>query len=236
MKLLNGEMIFDKQEGAPYYSSAVESRCLERLRFMGKGSGQFSVRRSDTAPAGFMHACQVAIITPSAGMVHDDNYHLEWPVEGVDMRGLMWGTSSAVDLPISFQFAASVNGDYSITIMEGRNTIHYVTTIAYNAGGGFQQFNIVIPACTSGSWQSNTLSTYGLKLLLDLGTGSDYESAPNQWLPYGAWRAPNSVRLIDHAGAACYIAALQAEPAPFIFVDYDDQQRYINTANTRLPI
>lgn len=240
MQILNGEFFFDqKNAGAWYTSSSTENYGPDRFRYMGAGTGKFLFRRtSSAAPVGFIYSGQIYAQTVSSGSVHNDNYHIEIPIEGIDIRELEWGTANAKDLTVQFQFASSVNGQYSITCMEGTNSLHYVTSINYTGGGAFQSFAITFPACTSGVWQSTTLGAYGLKVLVDLGSGSDYEAAsPNVWGAAGSWRVAGSARFIENSGAVIYLAAFQSDVGssalPFRFVNYDDQLRYINTANSR---
>lgn len=236
--ILNGEVLFDQVNSGGYYtSSSVEQYGPDRFRYMGAGTGQFKLQRSNTAPVGFLHSLQVYMpSTVSLGAVHNDNYHIELPIEGIDIRALKWGTPEAEDLTIQFQFASSVNGDYSFTAMEGTNSLHYCTSFSYTSGGGFQKCSIAIPAQTGRTWQYG-LGTYGLKFLFDLGSGSDYEAVPNVWGAAGSWRVAGTVRFIEHANSALYIAAIQDDigdvALPFRYVNYDDQLRYINTANSR---
>lgn len=237
--ILNGEFLVDTVNGgAIYTSSSVEKFGIDRFRYMGKGTGQFTFRRSATAPIGFQNSGQIYITVPSAGSVGDDNYHIEIPIEGIDIRKLKWGTSNAENLTIQFMFANSVNGNYSLCVMEGRNSLHYLTTFSYSSGGGFQKIEITIPGCTTGSWQSGALNTYGLKIIFDLGSGANYEAPPNVWGPNGSWRVGDTVRQIEHPFSAMYIAAIQDDignvALPFRFVNYDDQLREINIANARL--
>jgi len=185
------------------------------------------VQRSAEAPVslGFSKSIKVQVVTQSSGSVSDDNYHLEFPVEGSRSKVLGWGSAGAKDITIQFQFDSTINGLYTYTIMEGRNLMSYRATFNYTGSGANQTITATIPGATSGSWQTDK-AVFGLKALIDLGTGSGYEGAAGSWTANGKWRVPGTVRFIDHPGAIMHVTGLQSDiggtALPFRFLTDDE--------------
>lgn len=236
--LTNPEVIFDQiKEGAGGYLSTpgFENYGPDGFRYQGTGNGTFFIRRVTTAPTGFSNSLQVQTTVVNATPAHDDNYHVEIPIEAVRSRLLEFGTANAKTFTYQFQMAASTNGTYSVGFMNGINSRFYVAAFSYTGSGNFQQITITVPGDTAGTW-STAKGEFGLKIIHDFGTGSDYTTAASTgWAPGAFWKATGSYSLIAHS-AAVFLTAFQIDigsvAQPFRYVPYEDQlllcQRYLN--------
>lgn len=241
--LVNPEVLFDQvKEGAGGYGSIPNEEHYgpDGFRFQGTGNGFFNAgafftRKVTTAPAGFSNSLQVQTVSVNTVPTHNDNFHIEIPIEAVRSRLLEFGTANAKTFTYQFQMAASTNGTYSLGFMNGINSRFYVTTFNYTGAGNFQQFAITVPGDTAGTW-STSAGTFGLKIIHDLGTGSDYTTtASTGWAPGAFWKVTGSYSLTQHA-AAIFLTAFQIDVGsvaqPFRYIPYEDQlslcQRYVN--------
>lgn len=231
--ILNGEVLFDQvNEGGQYTSNATEKYGPDQWRFAGVGTGSWNFRRTSSIFPGFAKALQATIVTPQASISASDNHHIEHAIEGYRIRKLKWGTAAAVPLTLQFWINTTVPGDYSLAVLNGTNTVFYLTTFNV-ASTGNHQIAVTIPACTIGTWVDTSL--FGLKFIWDLGWGSSFESGvTGAWTVGSGFRKPGTVALIQNSGAVMYLGGFQDDigtsALPFRYRQFDQQlldlQRY----------
>jgi hypothetical protein len=123
---------------------------------------------------------------------------------------LLWGTSNAAPVTLSFWVQASNPGTYSGAMRNYAATRAYPFTFAITAANTWQFFTITIPGDQTGAWLTgNQLG--GGQLTFSLGTGT------NQLAPAGAWAtgaylgATGEFALTSVAGATLEFANIQLE-------------------------
>lgn len=194
------------------------------------GTGRFTGRQVTSASIGnpvpgITNYLQLSVTTADVSSTATNNYHLELTVEGPRVAQLKYGTASAVSLTCQFQFGSSVNGTYSVSAVEGNaNSLSQVATFAYAGGGGVLPISFTYTPFTTGTWVL-TPGQFSFKLILDLGSGSNFETA-STFTPVAGLklRTAGSAHFIATNGATAYISALQCDPGtallPFRFKSY----------------
>lgn len=229
----NGELIFDQvNEGDWYVNDPItEHYGPDHVRFAGKSAVRVLARRTAGIFPGLQNALQINVVQAKSASSNDDDDHIEFPVESPFIVPLLLGTPQAQAFTISFQAASNIPGDFSFAIMDGRNTVSYVTTYTIPTPNQVYAFHITVPPATMGVWQSAP-ATFGLKVLFDLGVGPHFTtSQTNSWQPIPRWKAPGTVSLTEHQGGVFYLGGLQTDVGtvaqPFRHIDYATQLKQV---------
>lgn len=212
-KVLNGAMLFDQnKQGGVYTSSAEEIYSLDQWRFSGAGLGQFTVQQNSINEQGFTKSLKVVVTTQQSAIAAKDNHHIEYPIEGRDMKDMFWGTSEAKSVTLSFLVRASKAGSKPFAIMNGINNRSYTTTYYISQPDTWTQVQLQIPGDMIGAWTTNEW-TFGLKLLWSLGVADEYSATSNtDWHTGSHWNIINHDQLIlEPAGSYLELTGVQFE-------------------------
>lgn len=236
--ICNPEVLFDQiNEGAAYPSiNNQEHYGPDCMRFQGSfgagGLGAFNIARVTTAPAGSKNSLDVTVTTQDTAPQPADNFHVEIAIEAISNRLLQFGTANAQQITYQWQQACTSNGSYSVGFMNGINSRYYVTTVNYSSAAAFQLMSITIPGDTSGTW-SNNVADFGLKIIHDFGTGSNFSTtASSVWANGAFWRVTGSFSMIQQiAGTQCFLTNFQIDfgptPLPFRYIPYESQLQFV---------
>jgi hypothetical protein len=249
---LNGAMRFDQNhEGGIYYSDPnTEVYSLDQWRFCGgtSGIGRFSMQRMPIPYNfhGFDFILQAASTVQQTVLSATDNMHIEYPIEGCNISPWEFGGANAKDITVSFQFIATVAGEFSFTLMNGINTRSYVTSFIYTNASVPQYITITIPGDVAGDWATDEC-TFGAKFIWSLGVGSmATTSNTEEWQAAAYWNKDGSTQIMqDVANTSMYITGFQvelgSEATPFEFLTYTQellllQRYYFKTIQHGLPV
>lgn len=176
-KLINGNFAIDQRnEGAAVSSAGGNNAYSSDMWFIynRNKSGVFSLQRlSDSPPAGFGYYGRVTITTADATPPHDAEYVLSARVEGFNIQDFSLGTEDARNISLSFWVRSTNTGTYGVSVESGAGDA-YVMNYTINAEDTWEYKTFVIDGNQSGTW--NTTNGIGLKLLFDLGSGSDFQA------------------------------------------------------------
>jgi hypothetical protein len=132
--------------------------------------------------------------------------------EGYDVADFQLGTANAKASHVRFALRVSVAGKYAFRVSNSAGDRAFVFTQTLTAGD-----NVVsktIPGDTTGTWDKNNVR--GLRLWLDMGCGSTYETAvTDAWQAGNYMRTADCVKLVEHAGATYEISNIQIELGSF---------------------
>lgn len=139
-----------------------------------------------TTPGGSPYRFRAAVSTADTSIAASDVYLVDFPIEGVDVADLMFGTAAAK----SFVWRAVVNlpaGTYGLSFRNAASTRSYVTTFTVSAGeaGTDKLITVTVPGDTTGTW-INDSSGVGITVRLTFAAGTTYQTATT-----GAWQAGN---------------------------------------------
>lgn len=238
-RVLNGEMLFDQNKEGGSYSTSVKQAIytLDQWRVESSGVPDVSISRSTEAAPNAFFPTVMKIQTSLAGSpAHNDGCNLEYPMEPFYMRDFGWGTASAKTITLSFWALSSNSGTYSISFLNGIDSRSYVSTYTL-VTNIWSYVTITVPGDTTGpvtNWPTSG-NVFGLKIVWDLGSGSDVTtSALNSWQAGALWKATGSSNLVSTLNAVLYLTGVQLEigssATAFEFSPYPDMllklQRY----------
>ena len=139
-----------------------------------------------TSGEGSLTRPRLVVQTADASLAASDFYDIEFPIEGVDVSDLRFGTANAK--PFTWRGVVCLpQGTYGLSFANGDNSRTYVAMFAVAAGeaNNDKLISVTVPGDTSGTWVKDTSGT-GIRARITFGFGSNFVGASE-----GAWVAGN---------------------------------------------
>jgi hypothetical protein len=211
-RLINGGMTVDQRNaGASATIGPSTSTDFRVDRFFFQrfgGTATFTGSQSTTAPAGFTNSLSATVAIAAAPAAGDTTF-IRQLIEGFNVADLGFGAAGASSVTVSFWVNSSITGTYGGSLSNGDFTRSYVFTYAINSANTWEYKTITVSGDTSGTWAKN--SSAGMRLNLDLGSGSNLNGTANTWTSSSIMRTSGCVNWIANAGATFYITGVQLE-------------------------
>ncbi|CAB3643491.1 hypothetical protein LMG26685_02164 [Achromobacter mucicolens] len=159
-----------------------------------------------------------AAATPGAA----DKNVFEQRLEGQNLLALALGTLWGGKFTIGFWVKASIAGTYSLAFLNGGSPgwRAYVANFTIANAGAWEFKTVTVPIDASGIANWNRTNGIGMRVVFDLGSGTNAEGAMNTWLSTETTRSTGSVRLVGTNAATLEIGNVQLEvgsvSSPFI--------------------
>jgi len=207
-RIINGAMMIDQRNAG---ASSTAGFPVDRWKIdsnVGVKSTQQQNAGSVTPPAGFRNylGCTASgTYSVSAG----DVYVLDQPIEGYNVADLMWGTSSAATVTLSFWVRSSITGTFGGSVNNSAATRCYPFTYTISAANTWEQKSVTIAGDTSGTWL--TTNGAGIVLFFNLASGSTYQGTAGAWSGTTYYSVTGAQNPMATSGATFYITGVQLE-------------------------
>ena len=231
--IINGNMaVSQRTSSAVTVNSPTRTYAVDRFFGFGTSSaGVFTEEQSTDVPSGerFHNSSKITVTTNSSPS-GSQTYGWGQGIEGLNTASLMFGSSNAMTVTLSFWIKSSLTGTFSVILANYGGTRTYPATYTISSANTWEYQTITVAGDQSGTW--NTDNTEGLSVLWMLGTGSSLHGTANAW---GASKfgVSGQTDLIATNGATLYITGVQlevGEATPFEHRSYGDElarcQRY----------
>ena len=207
-KIINGAMVIDQRNSGA--SVTVDnSFAVDRFLFRTVGGGAITAQQSTTIPTGFVNSYSITVSTADSSIATGDNYQLVHRIEGYNIRDLLFGSSSAKPVTLSFWVRSSLTGTFGGNLQNSIADRSYVFQYTINTADTWEYKTITVPGDITGTWElTNGL---GVAVTWDLGSGSNFEGTANTWNSANKRRASGNVQLIGTLNATFYITGVQLE-------------------------
>lgn len=154
-------------------------------------------------PGGSPYRLRATVTTTDTTISGSDYVGLAFPIEGVDVADLRFGTASAR----SFVWRGVVTapaGTYHLAFRNHASTRSYMVPVVVTAGeaGTDKLVTAVVPGDTSGVWISDA-SGVGIRASLTLAAGGDYLAPAT-----GAWQAGNYIAAAGQSNGVATVGAV----------------------------
>lgn len=148
----------------------------------------------DGTPGRGRRALLVQLATAHASPAAGDNYSLAYELRGTQIQDLGWGGVNAKPIVLRIPTRHTVAGTYSGAIKNHDGTRSYPFTFTVPTSFTWAETVIRIPGDTSGTWKND--DNVALQVVLDLGSGSDFEAPANAWVGSNKHRVAGTARHI----------------------------------------
>ena len=215
--LMNGAMTVNQrvQTGSLGYFNPVTSSIytLDRWKvFIGStfDTDSAQITKSSLSPDGFSSSMKWDIgntETPSS----NQNCGIEQKIEGQNMQGLAYGTSSAKTMTLSFHVYSNKTGTYCVQLIHADGSKYQLHEYTISSADTWEKKTITIVGNTSEG--INDDNTQGMRILWHLTCGSaDHVAASSTWTTGTSFYATsNQVNLWDNASNYWYLTGCQLE-------------------------
>jgi hypothetical protein len=217
-RILNGDYLVDQfHAGVASTPAAPVTNQIDGWTFNTTVAGQFTYQRIVTSlPAGFQ---STMLITTGAGsaVAAGDKFIWRGLIEQIRVDDLGFGAPNAVPLIFSKWLKSSVSGSLAISVNNnfgGTPSRSYVNRCVLVAAV-WTECAFQVPPDVSGSWGTSGITALGMQVIIDLGSGANFETATiGYWQNGEFYRSAGDLQLVTVAGATLQMTNARLYPAP----------------------
>ena len=120
--------------------------------------------------------------TPDTSIAAGDIARIYQPIEGIRIADFGWGTASAQQVILRFTARSTMAGTFCVSLKNSTGLRSYVKNCVLTAANADQEFTLVIPGATTGTWLITT--AVGVYLEWDIMSGTNNQGVEG-------WQAGN---------------------------------------------
>ena len=235
--IINGDMRIDQRNGGASITANDQTFVVDRFKFRTSQSSKMTAEQVTDVPAGQGFQYSTKITSSSAYTVlSTDFFNMQHLLEVQNIYHLMFGSSNAKTVTLSFWVKSSLTGSFAVSLNNvGASPSVYPAEYIINTANTWEKKTITVEGDTTGTYNTGVNSA-GLGIIFNLGYGSNYEGTKNSWNASDANTFSGAVNLLETNGATLYITGVQLEvgtATPFEHRPYDMElqrcQRYYQT-------
>ena len=236
-RIINGDMQVDQRNNGASVSGTTGVYTVDRWQVQNNsGAARFNAQQnagSVTPPSGFRNYLGMTS-TSAYSVAANDVIGIRQHIEGFNAADLMWGTSNAQTVTLSFWVRSSLTGTFGALISDSSgDTAAYPATYTISSANTWEQKSVTIVGPTIGTW--NTTNGRGIGVMFLLGLGSNQTGTPNAWTASAIYGPTGSTSVVGTNGATFYVTGVQLEKGStatsFDVLDYGRElmlcQRYL---------
>jgi len=213
--VINGDLrLWQRSTSATLNNSTSQTyKTADRWSHYHLTDGAVTESQSTDVPtgAGFYYSLKHEVSTADTSIAAGQYHAHRYDIEGHDVAHLMWGTSQAKTITVSFWAKSSVSGDYGFCIRPGANfSRFYVDTLTISQANTWKRYSFTVPGCTDGTWEKTTSA--GLEVQISHSMGTTYQTSTlRQWTSSLVVSPTTQVNWMATVGNTWYITGLQVE-------------------------
>lgn len=212
-RIINGDMRIDQRNfGASGTVSSSQAYTVDRWVAQNYTDGTMTYQRVTDAPVGFTHSLKFTTTATDTSLAAGQYAFTLQKIEGYNVADLAFGTSAAKTLTASFWVKSSLTGSFSGVLVNLNFDRSYAYSYTINAANTWEYKTVVIPGCTTGTWQTDNNGSF--QFLFGLGCGSTYTGSAGSWVSTGLLAATGQVNVLATSGATWQITGVQLENSP----------------------
>ena len=241
-KIINGAMRFNQRGGTHSYAhdGPTSGYNLDRFQVQMNGTSTYDcvVSQETTAPVGFTNSLKLTTGTAESAIAASEYCAIYQKIEGQNLQDLLYNTSSAKTVTMSFWVRSSVTGTYVFTVYRDEGTDRAINrTYTIDTANTWEKKILTIPGDVSGSSIANNNGSRWWNVWI-MASGSTYTGGESTvWEDYdgGNWAGGQVASgMMTTAGASFYLTGIQLEigdtATEFEYKLYDEElascQRY----------
>ena len=184
---------------------------VDRFRVDHSTDGAFTAQQSTDVPSGqgFINSLKYQTTTADSSLAASQYFYTRQIIEGLNSTHLMFGSSSAKTLTLSFWVKSSLTGTFGGSVWNDAFNRSYPYSYTIDAADTWEKKTITFTGDTTGTWL--TTNGRGINIGWGLGLGSDYSGTAGAWAASGLLSATGATSLIGTLNATWYITGVQLE-------------------------
>jgi hypothetical protein len=226
--IINGDMSI-AQRGTSFTSASGYT--LDRYTWTDDSTSAFTITQSTDVPSGqgFASSMKLDCTTANTSLGSSDQIRQVQKIEAQNLQQLVYGTSSAKSLTLSFWVKSNKTGTYCATLSQEDNSYSSFTReYTISSADTWEKKTLTFDGDTSGVINNDNGS--GLWLMFAFGAGSGRHITAGSWTGSYGLSTSNQVNLADSTSNELYLTGVQLEAgtsaSDFEFLPFDvNQQR-----------
>lgn len=215
--IINGAMMVAQRSTSTQFSNANGYVC-DRFECSNQTDGAITFSQSTDVPSGqgFINSTKINVDTADTSLTATQHALFQQKVEGLNSSQLMWGTSNAENITVSFWIKSSLTGTFTYYVLdESANSQSYVESFTIDAANTWQKIVLNIDGPTTGGTADFPITnarSFFTGICLGVGT-THQTSTTGSWHSTANFAASTSsaVKLIGTASANMYVTGWQIE-------------------------
>jgi len=215
--IINGAMMVAQRSTSTQFSASNGFVC-DRFECSNQTDGAVTFSQSTDVPSGqgFINSTKINIDTADTSLTSTQHALFQQKVEGLNSSQLMWGTSNAENISVSFWIKSSLTGTFTYYALDqGANSQSYVQTFTIDSANTWEKKTFIIEGPTTGGTSDFPITNARSFFTgISLGVGSTHQtSTTGSWHTTSSFAASTSsaVKLIGTASANMYVTGWQIE-------------------------
>ena len=150
--IINGAMMIAARSISTQFSNSNGFVC-DRFECSNQTDGAITFSQSTDVPSGqgFKNSTKINVDTADTSLAATQHALFQQKVEGLHSSHLMWGTSNAKNVTVSFWIKSSLTGTFTYYVLDqGANSQSYVQTFTIDSANTWEKKTFTITAPTTG--------------------------------------------------------------------------------------
>tara|TARA_Y100000385_G_scaffold275287_1_gene319485 strand:+ start:373 stop:1488 length:1116 start_codon:yes stop_codon:yes gene_type:complete len=215
--IINGAMMVAQRGTSTQFSNSNGFVC-DRFECSNQTDGAITFSQSTDVPSGqgFINSTKINVDTADTSLAATQHTLFQQKVEGLNSSQLMWGTSNAENISVSFWIKSSLTGTFTYYALdESADSQSYVQTFTIDSANTWEKKTFIIEGPTTGGTTDFPITNARSFFTgICLGVGSTHQtSTTGSWHSTANFAASTSsaVKLIGTASANMYVTGWQIE-------------------------
>jgi hypothetical protein len=252
--IINGDMSIFQRATATTTVSNGTYQTADRFKLHESTDGAYTAELenlsvADQATTGQRTALELNVTTADGTIGSSQFAAIYHPIEAQFLQHILYGTSAAKDLTLSFWVKSNKTGTYCVAMDKNDNTAYRLPIEYTISSANTWEKKVIHISPTAGSTSLITASGAaidndngtGMIVTFGLAWGSSYQGTNNTWVTGNAYATSNQVNWMDSTSNNFYITGIQLEvgstATDFEHLPFDVQlnrcfRYYIDYANT----
>ena len=244
--IINGDMQIAQRATAATASGgdSIAYTTLDRFGFTnslngGYTSAQTALSAADQATTGQVKTLDIQCTTADTSILAADYAAVQQKIEAQNCQHLLWGTSAAKKLTVSFYIKSNLTGTTCGTIVKNDSTTYYYPfEFTINSANTWEKKSVVIEPDSNIQSSAGAIANdngVGLQLFINLTLGSNSTGGTNRtWTTSAKYATSNQLNFLSSTDNDLFLTGVQLEvgdqATEFEYLPHDVQlqrcQRY----------
>jgi len=210
--IINGAMQV-AQRGTQTNQTTAFTAC-DRFDIAVNGAAIMTTSQDTTVPSGqgFSNSLKIDVTTADSSLAASDLALLRHKIEAQNLQHLLYGTSDAKNITLSFWVRSPKTGTHIIELRHANASYYNSQAYTINTADTWQNVTVTFDGYTAAAFNNDN----GLGLVIDwwLAAGSTFSGgtlASNTWQNTDANRTVGQVNCVDNAANNFYLTGVQLE-------------------------
>jgi len=222
--IINGDMSQFQRATATTTVTSGEYQTADRFKLYENTDGAYTAELenlsvADQATTGQRTALELNVTTADGTIGASQFAAIYHPIEAQFLQHILYGTSAAKDLTLSFWVKSNKTGTYCVAIDKNDNTAYRLPIEYTISSADTWEKKVIHISPTAGSTSLITASGAaidndngtGMLVTFALAWGSNYQGTNNTWVTGNAYSTSNQVNWMDSTDNNFYITGIQLE-------------------------